>query len=192
MTASVSDPYAGASPSKHTGARLAVAALGLATVVLGVVLLFNPVKAANTLALLIGLALVLGGLLEIAHGWDSRSRAGSVLLGGILVVGGIVAVAWPDSTLRVLAVVAGISLMAHGVGRFVLALVARRQITGWGWLALDGVFGFVVGVLAIAWPEATVLVLSLLLGAQVTVLGLLVMAAAFLPSGTRDAVPGAA
>ena len=68
MTASVSSAYAGAGSSKHTGLRVAVGLLGAATVVVGVVLLFNPVAAAHTLALLIGLAFVLGGLLEIAAG----------------------------------------------------------------------------------------------------------------------------
>src|SRR3954465_2946550 len=70
MTASVSSAYAGASPSHHTGLRIAVGVLGAATVVVGVVLLFNPVAAAHTLALLIGLSFVLGGLLEIAAGWE--------------------------------------------------------------------------------------------------------------------------
>ena len=191
MTASVSDHYAGAGSSKHTGVRIAVAALGLATVVLGVVLLLNPTGAARTLALLLGSAFVLGGLLEIAQGWDSPSRWGTVVLGGVLVVGGLLAIAWPGATLRIIAVIAGISLMSHGVGRFTLALVARHETKGWVWLALGGVFGFVAGVLALAWPEVTVLVLSLVLGAQVTVLGLVVLAAAFLPSGTRSAVPPA-
>lgn len=191
MTASVSDRYAGASSSRHTGVRIAVAALGLATMVLGVVLLLNPTGAARTLALLLGFAFILGGLLEIAHGWDSPSRWGTVVLGGVLIVGGLLAIAWPDSTLRVIALIAGISLMAHGVGRFMLALVARHETKGWMWLAAGGVLGFVAGVLALAWPEVTVLVLSLVLGAQVTVLGLFVLAAAFLPSGTRSAVPPA-
>jgi uncharacterized membrane protein HdeD (DUF308 family) len=45
MTASVSPAYAGAGPAKHTGVRIAAAVVGLATVVVGVVLLFNPVAA---------------------------------------------------------------------------------------------------------------------------------------------------
>lgn len=45
--------------------------LGVAAVVVGVVLLFHPYAAAHTLALLIGLALVIGGGLEIAVGWES-------------------------------------------------------------------------------------------------------------------------
>jgi len=192
MTASVSPAYTGASPSNHTGMRIAVSVLGLATLVVGVVLLFNPGKAAHTLALLIGIAFVLGGLLEIALGWDSRSRWGSVVLGGILVVGGLLAMVWPGVTLWAIAVVTGLSLLLHGIGRIVLAVVGRHEIPGWPWLALAGAFGALFGVLALAWPEATVLVLSLVLGAQITIFGVLLIAAAFLPLGSTDRVPAGA
>jgi uncharacterized membrane protein HdeD (DUF308 family) len=192
MTASVSPAYTGASPSKHTGLRIAVAVVGLATVVVGVVLLFNPVKAAHTLALLLGLAFVLGGLLEIALGWESRSRWGSVVLGGILVVGGFLAMVWPGVTLWALALVTGLSLVLHGIGRIVLAVMGRHEIEGWPWLALAGAFGILFGVLALAWPAATVLVLSLVLGAQVVIFGVLLMAAAFLPLGNTSRVPAGA
>ena len=189
MTASVSSAYAGASPSKHTGMRIAAALIGLATVIVGVVLLFNPVAAARTLALLLGLAFILGGLLEIAVGWDSRSRWGSVVLGGILVVGGILAIVWPGVTLWTLALVTGLSLVLHGIGRIVLAVMARHEIQGWPWLALAGALGVLFGVLALAWPEATVLVLSLVLGAQITVFGLLLWPPRFSPSARRSTAP---
>jgi uncharacterized membrane protein HdeD (DUF308 family) len=192
MTASVSPTYAGASPSKHTGIRIAAAVVGLATVVVGVVLLFNPVAAAHTLALLLGLAFVLGGLLEITIGWESRSRGASAALGAVLIVGGLLAMFWPGVTLWTVALITGLSLIAHGVGRIVLAVVARQEMSGWLWLALAGAFGVLFGILAIAWPEATVLVLSLILGAQVTIFGLLLLAAAFLPSATDATVPSGA
>jgi uncharacterized membrane protein HdeD (DUF308 family) len=193
MTASVSDAPTGTGPRKHTGLRIAVALLGLATFVLGVVLLANPVEAAHTLALLMGLALVLGGLLELAVGWDSRSRWGSVALGGILIVGGILAMVWPGVTLWTIALITGLSLLAHGIGRIVLAVATRHEVPHWPWLVLAGAFGILFGVLALAWPEATVLVLSLVLGAQVTALGMLLTVTAFLPYGTTSSrVPAGA
>jgi uncharacterized membrane protein HdeD (DUF308 family) len=192
MAASVSSTDTGTSPSKHTGMRIAGILIGLATVIVGVVLLFNPVEAARTLALLLGLAFVLGGLLEIAIGWESRSRWGSVVLGGILVVGGIIAMVWPGVTLWVLALVTGLSLVLHGIGRIVLAVIARHEVQGWPWLALAGALGVLFGILALVWPEATVLVLSLILGAQIAAFGVLLMVAAFLPSGSTSRTPAGA
>ena len=161
MTASVSSAYAGAGPSKHTGLRIAVGVLGVATVVVGVVLLFNPVAAAHTLALLLGLAFVLGGLLEIAVGWDSGRRGLSVVLGAILVIGGCWPPSGPASRSGPSPSITGLSLIAarHRPGR------ARRRRPGRDpRLGLAGprrrVRTSSLGVVAIAWPQATVLVLS--------------------------------
>jgi uncharacterized membrane protein HdeD (DUF308 family) len=180
MTANVSSPYSGAASSRHTGTRVAVGLLGAATVVIGVVLLFNPVAAARTLALLIGLGFVVGGLLEVAIGWESQKRRWlSVALGAVLVIGGVLAAVWPGITLVSLAWITGLSLIVHGATRAGFAVVERQEIPSWGWLALAGAVNVVLGVLAIAWPQATVFVLSLVLGAQVAAFGLLLLVAAF-------------
>jgi uncharacterized membrane protein HdeD (DUF308 family) len=176
----------GASRARHTGRRVAVGILGGAALVVGVVLLFDPVAAARTLALLLGLSLVIGGLLEIAVGWDSRTRRGiAIALGAVLVIGGLLAVAWPGITLFTLALITGTSLIIHGASRVGAALLAREEESGWGWLVLAGAVNVIVGVLAVAWPKATVLVLSLVLGAQIAAFGALLLAFAFRPSGTR-------
>ncbi|MGY1643601.1 HdeD family acid-resistance protein [Geodermatophilus sp. SYSU D00703] len=189
MTANVSGPYA-AAPSRHKGLRVAVGLLGVAVVVIGIVLLFNPVAAARSLALLIGLAFVVGGLLEIAVAWDAeRHRTGSLVLGAILVLGGILAAFWPGLTLWTLVLITGLSLIVHGAGRVGLAVVARREIPGWGWLVALGAVNVIVGVLAIVWPQATVLVLCIVFGLQVVFLGLALVAAGFWRPGTARGLP---
>lgn len=187
MTANVSSPYAKATPTRHTGTRVAVGLLGVATLVIGVVLLFNPVAAARTLALLLGLAFFIGGLLEIAVGWDAERRRGaSFALGAVLVIGGVLAAVWPGVTLVTLAWITGLSLIIHGAARVGLAVVARQETSAWGWLVLAGAVNVLIGVVAIAWPQATIFVLSLILGAQVTVFGLLLLGAAFAHPGSRE------
>jgi uncharacterized membrane protein HdeD (DUF308 family) len=187
MTANVSSQYVGATPSRHNGVRVVVGLLGATALVLGVVLLFNPVAAARTLALLLGLSLVIGGLLEVAVGWDTGKRRWmSFVLGGILVLGGVLAVVWPGVTLVALAWITGLSLVVHGAARAGVAVVARDEISGWGWLLLAGAVNVVLGVIAIAWPEATVLVLSLVLGAQIAAFGVLLLVAAFRHSGAKE------
>ncbi|MGY1710840.1 HdeD family acid-resistance protein [Geodermatophilus sp. SYSU D00758] len=183
MSAPVSDRTGGAPPGRTTRAgRTALVVCGIAAVAVGVVLLFNPTAAARTLALLVGLALVLGGLLEVSAALAGGRSGWGVLLGLVLVVGGVIAAVWPGITLWSLAVITGIALLVHGVARLALAVAVRRETPGWGWLAVAGLLNAVVGVLALAWPEATVLVLSVLFGAQVLVFGgLLLVTAALLP-----------
>jgi uncharacterized membrane protein HdeD (DUF308 family) len=183
MTADVSGSYPGAPPGGYSGAaRLGIAVLGAATVIVGLVLTFSPFAAVRTLGLLLGLALVITGCLEIAVDWDSGHRGRGVVLGGVLVVGGVLAASWPEVTVWTLAVLTGASLLLHGIGRIVLAVAGRAEVPGWGWLALAGAFNVVVGVLALSWPEATVVVLSVILGAQIVVFGLLLLLAAFTDS----------
>jgi uncharacterized membrane protein HdeD (DUF308 family) len=189
MSANVSSAHSDVTPSRHTGLRVAVGLLGAAAVVVGVVLLFNPVAAARTLALLLGLSFVIGGLLEIAVGWTSRRRGTSVVLGAVLVIGGVLAAVWPGVTLFTLALITGLSLIIHGAARVGLAMMARHELEGWGWLVLAGAVNVVIGVLAIAWPEATVLVLSLILGAQIAAFGVLLLVFAFAHPDTTSSAP---
>jgi uncharacterized membrane protein HdeD (DUF308 family) len=188
MTANVRNHAAGGTLSGHTGVRVVVGVLGAAAVVLGVVLLFQPVAAARTLAFLVGVSFVVAGLLEIAMGWaEERRRWLSVVLGAVLVLGGILAVVWPGVTLVSLALITGLSLIVHGAARIAVAVVARREVPGWGWLALAGAVNAVLGIVAITWPEATVLVLSLILGAQIAAFGVLLLVAAFVHPSPAEA-----
>ena len=191
MTTNVSSSYADAAPARHTGSRVAVGLLGAITFVIGIVLLFNPVAAAHTLALLLGLAFVVGGLLEIAAGWDTGRRWLSFALGAVLIIGGVLAAVWPGVTLLTLAWITGLSLIIHGGARIGLAVVLRHETSSWGWLVLAGAVNVLIGVVAIAWPQATVRVLSLVLGLQVALFGLLLLAAAFIPSRSPERFPSA-
>jgi uncharacterized membrane protein HdeD (DUF308 family) len=179
MTADVGSSYPGTPTTGPSGlARTGMAVFGGAAVIVGVILLVNPYAAVRTLALLLGLSLVIGGCLEIALGWESGRRASAVLLGAVLVVGGLLAAFWPEATVWTLAVLTGLSLLVHGLTRIALAFTARAEVHGWGWLALGGAVNVVIGVMVLAWPEATVLVLSLILGFQIIAFGVLVLLAA--------------
>jgi uncharacterized membrane protein HdeD (DUF308 family) len=189
MTANLTGPPTAAS-GVGTGLRVVIGLLGLAAVAVGVVLLFDPVGAASTLAVLLGVALVVLGLLEIAYGWEGPHRVRALVLGAVLVAGGVLVAAWPDTTLKTVALLVGISLMVHGALRVAIAVAERHEIPQWGWLAAAGAVNFLFGILVIAWPEATILVLCVVLGVQVILFGVLLLLAAFLTG--RGRVPAAA
>jgi len=123
--------------------------------------------------------------------WRAPHRGPWMALGAALAIVGVIAAFWPRLTLGALALLTGLSLIVHGACRIGLAIVARREIPHWGWLAVAGVVSVVIGLLVLAWPEATVLVLSLFLGAQLALFGVVLTIGAFLPAGDRTGLPSA-
>ena len=144
-------------------------ALGAVSAVVGVILMFDLVAAVSTLALLVALGLVVTGVGELITAGRYRSTLGLVA-GGVLVLGGVVAAVWPGITLWVLAVIVGVDFVVSGIARIAGALSLR--VEGWGWLLFGGALSVAVGVLALAWPGATILVLGLLLGIRMLLFGI--------------------
>ena len=153
---------------RSTGTVLIV--VGGALVVLGLVLLANPFAAIWILGVLIGVSLIVGGLAEIAAGRGaSGPRWPSLLIGAVVILAGIAAAVWPDATVWVLAVVAGLGLVLSGAITLIGAVVGGPDGRGLR-LALGGV-SLVIGLAVLAWPDATLLVLALLIGLRTLVNG---------------------
>jgi uncharacterized membrane protein HdeD (DUF308 family) len=160
--------------------------LGGAAAVLGVLLIFDLFTAVRTLALLVAFGLIVTGLGELVSAGRYRSTLGMVA-GVVLILAGVLAALWPDITLWILAVVTGIGLIISGAARIVGALALR--VEGWGWLFVGGVLSVVVGFLAIAWPDVTVLALGLLLGIRMLLFGVAEIAFAFALHDLQGAPP---
>lgn len=144
-------------------------ALGALSVAVGVVLLLDVAEAVWALALFVAFGLIVEGLGELLAAGRYRTTLGMVA-GAVLIVGGILAVAWPDITLWALAVVTGIGLILSGIPR-VLGAFAQPRPDGWQWLAAGGALSIVAGVFALIWPGATVLVLAIVLGIRLVMFG---------------------
>ncbi|MBO2447412.1 DUF308 domain-containing protein [Actinomadura barringtoniae] len=90
---------------------------------------------------------------------------GVSLVAGILtLVLGIVLVAWPEATIKVVAVLFGLQLLILGVLRVVQAIIADDSGGTRVLFALLGVLSVLVGVLVLRHLLQTVVVLALLLG----------------------------
>lgn len=150
--------------------------VGLVSVVLGAILLFDLVVAVETLALFIAFGLIFTGIDELL-GSSRYRRVLSIAAGVFLIVAGVVALSWPDVTLRALAIVTALGLILSGAVRVTAALMDRPD--GWGWLFAGGAISLVIGGMAIAWPGVTVLALAILLGIRLVVFGAVEIASAF-------------
>jgi len=138
--------------------------LGLASIVLGVAALASRITGVATLVAVFSLFLVYTGVFEIAFATTIRNRRWMGILTGVLsIVAGVVALAWPGITVLVLAIFVGASLLGWGLYRIYLSfidpLLRPRAVT-----LVEGIALAALGVLALAWPGVSVLVLSVLVG----------------------------
>jgi uncharacterized membrane protein HdeD (DUF308 family)/acetyl esterase/lipase len=155
-----------------TGVRAAWSsrrALLAASVLWGALLLVRPTDDASWLARLIGFGLVLlGGTFLLRSVWAARplfDRVDGVVWSTI----GAATVVWPEPTVHGLAIVVGAGLVATGMVEF---LGAMRGGSGERFLVGVGALSSIAfGIAALAWPTATALVLSVIVGARLIIAG---------------------
>ena len=150
---------------------------GVLLVVLGVLALLSPVIASFAVAMLVGVAFLVGGIVGWINNLTRRRQLQPWLVIARLVVstlfvlaGASMLHAFADGGLPVLAQVAALSL-AIGVVFLVEGLVAvvtavsHRQISGWVWGLLNGLATLALGLLILTMqPTALLPVIGILVG----------------------------
>jgi uncharacterized membrane protein HdeD (DUF308 family) len=110
-------------------ARWLTAVLGLLSVIIGILFLRHTEETVTTLAFLIGLFWVVGGIIEFFTAYSdygSPARAWRIAMGVLAFAAGIVTLVVPHLTLNVLAVIMGIWLILYGVLEIALSLQLRH------------------------------------------------------------------
>ena len=153
--------------------------LGLITTFLGFLLLFNLFTAVATLALLVAFGLILTGVQELIAGERYSARWASVVMGLAWIATGVAGLVWPKVTLLALAIVTGIGLLVTGLIQVYTVLKERQNVRLWGLWLVDGTLSVVLGIMALAWPRATILVLAVLLGIRLVFRGAVMTALGF-------------
>ena len=140
---------------------------GIVTVLFGLGALTWPAITLVTLIMLFAAFAVIVGVLRLVTSLKNRHESGwwLVLLAGIVsIVTGIIAFAWPGLTALVLLFVIGAQALCLGVAAL------WRTVRDWStaqdkWLTLlSGIASVIFGILAFAWPSATALTLTWLIG----------------------------
>ncbi len=111
------------------GTRWLMAILGLLSVIIGILFLRHTEQTVTTLAFLIGLFWVIGGIIEFFTAYSdhgSPARGFRIGMGVLAFAAGVVTLVWPHLTLGVLAVIMGIWLILYGVLEVALSLQLRH------------------------------------------------------------------
>lgn len=147
-------------------------ALSIASIVLGAVIVIRPTTALDVLALLLGGGMVLTGILSATGRVDEgEGRWRGVLSIGWIVLG-VFVLAWPGLTVRAVAIITGVLLLVNGAAGVGTALLKGR---GWDDRIADaafGVTGLIFGVLALVWPDITLLVVAVVFGGSLIIRGI--------------------
>jgi uncharacterized membrane protein HdeD (DUF308 family) len=151
---------------------------GIISLIVGVVLLVWPSETLTTVALIVGVYLLLAGCIGIglAFAEPSDSRASALLRGALAGVAGLIVVRHPGGTTLVIALAVGILLVITGVMKLVAVSAA---VGGRGWLLFGALLDIAIGVVLVAWPQFGVNSLAVLLGIALLVRGLVEVTGAF-------------
>lgn len=106
--------------------------LGVLYIAAGIIAILNPFAAASILTLMLGAALVVGGVLRIFLAFEMRSAGkpwGWVVFSGLisLLLGFMIIAQWPASSFFVLGIFLGIDLIFIGSGWISMGLALKRR-----------------------------------------------------------------
>lgn len=155
---------------------------GLAMIALGIMLLVWPHASLTVVAILIGAALVVSGLVRLWEGFTASQasggmRAAYVVVGLLAVLAGLYCLRHHALSLFIVAFLIGVYFIAHGISDIGVALSV--PVPGRGFRAVLGVCSLAAGIILIVWPAITIVLLLTIAGAWLIFYGLVLGGLAF-------------
>lgn len=152
---------------------------GVLSIVPGVLAMGFPLLTSLSLAMLIGISMLVAGVSQTVFALQAGSfRAGIVrwLFGGITVFAGTVMVAQPGMTPASLTLLLAIYFFADGLNG-IIAPVSVKAGSAKAWVAFNGVIALMLGVMIWrGWPLSDAWAIGVLLGIRLIVSGLTILA----------------
>jgi uncharacterized membrane protein HdeD (DUF308 family) len=145
-----------------------VLAVGIVAVVFGIIVLANIWGSVHLVAIFAGLFLLFAGILQFFVGGGGKT--GRVIAGIIAIVAGVALIAWPEASVKTVAVIIGLAFLISGISLAVAAIAARGE--GYGAVVGFGAFVSVIGLVFIIWPGPTVTLLMILVGLAALLFGI--------------------
>ncbi|HEX5089623.1 MAG TPA: lipase family protein [Nocardioides sp.] len=167
----------------HVLPRWLAAAVGVLTLLLGAVLIFRPFASLAVLLLLVVVALVVMAAGELTDAPQAANRTVARLkaLGWLALA--VVVAGWPGLGIRGIAVLLGVALIVDGALDVIGAV--RGSTTERLAAVLHGVAAVLLGILALAWPDVTVIVIGVIFGARLIWFGVTTIWAAVRPRSSE-------
>ncbi len=159
--------------------------VGVLSITAGVIVLFKPGESLATLAVIVGIFMLVDGILEIASSFfrGTTNRGLVALFGVITAIVGVLLIRHPIAGVAAVALLIGLWLITIGVIRFVTAFeeAAHRF-----WLAVAGLVEILAGIVIVSTPEIGFATLAILVGIGFILNGIAVIALGWTMQEVRE------
>ena len=174
--------------------RVVMGVGGLVALVLGLLIIFNPVESGavmmQILTVVLAIYLVIAGFVFLGSMMFSKTmggwrRLGAALLGLLYLIAGIVAFGNISNIAVVLAVFLAVFIGVTWIIEGVLAFVSLKHSRSKTWTVIYGIISVLAGLVLVISPLVGAVTLWLILGVSLAVMGLIQVIRAFTLKGER-------
>jgi uncharacterized membrane protein HdeD (DUF308 family) len=151
-----------------SGAWGLVLAVGIVAVVFGILVLANIWGSVHLVAIFAGLFLLFAGILQFFIGGGGKT--GRIVAGVVAIILGVALIAWPEASVKTVAIIIGLAFLISGISVAVAAVAARGD--GYGAVVGFGAIVGIIGLVFIIWPGPTVAILMILVGLAALLFGI--------------------
>jgi uncharacterized membrane protein HdeD (DUF308 family) len=141
-------------------------ALGLVSVVVGILAIGFPHVATSKSVVVFGVLLLIAGFAEVIHAVMVRNGRGfalHLLSAALYLIVGLFMLEDPVRAARVLTLLLAASFLVVGLLRIISS--ALVQVPGWPWILLNGLVDLILGIMILSgWPESSFWVIGLFVG----------------------------
>ncbi len=150
---------------------------GVITVAFGVLLTFKPGKSVHTIAVIIGIWLLILGVVRLIQAIGaSGERTGFVIVGLLAIVIALILLHHTTTTVAVLGFIVGIFWTIGGVSELFHGFSADDGAVSWPTVIL-GLIATVIGILCLVYPSLSLSIICVIVGLGMIVYGIVEIAA---------------
>ena len=151
-----------------------IVALGIVYMIAGLVALGSIVMATVASVFIVGIMMLIAGVAEVISAFQVKTWGKFVLwliLGALYILAGFATFENPLLAAALLTLLLGVSLLASGIVRIVLAF-SMKQGMPWIWVLVSGAITLLLGAVILAhWPVSSLYMLGLFLGIDLVFAG---------------------
>lgn len=173
-----------------SGWTMPLVALGVLSIVLGVLVLVWPGVTLLVVAIVFGLQLIVAGALRISTSRMLPSDPGwlrpvSLALGALSIVAGVICLFRPGTSLLVVAIVIAAGWLSEGVAALAQGLRSGRSASARTFLIASGVVSVLGGLVVAIFPGSSLVLLARLAGIMLVLIGVAELVTAFMARRAR-------